>query len=286
MQISFNTILVPVDFSRNTGVAIKKALALSEGSDAAIHLLHVSRISSGNINRYMQYMGSLFHGKEMQENEIRNRMLALVSFIREARRDIDVFSWIIHAYSVERSIIDKAKKIAADLTIIGKTSYSRLHWLNTVMPDRIAKQGGVEVLTVNPGAIHDQIKTIVVPVEGALSDKKLAIIQALSRKFRVHICLAAWVDGETDQGILPNSLLQAYRLLKTGPLNKISYELLPGHSRVKAILKYCLKVNADLLIVDPGGEPKIWELNKYIPDVLHTDDLVKEKSVPSFHFEN
>ena len=41
MQSGFKTILVPVDFSLNTEIAVKKALEVADLNEATIHLLHV-----------------------------------------------------------------------------------------------------------------------------------------------------------------------------------------------------------------------------------------------------
>ena len=41
MSFSFKTILVPVDFSINTEVAINKAVEVADKDGANIHLLHI-----------------------------------------------------------------------------------------------------------------------------------------------------------------------------------------------------------------------------------------------------
>ena len=41
MQSGFKTILIPVDFTINTEIAVKKALEVADINEATIHLLHV-----------------------------------------------------------------------------------------------------------------------------------------------------------------------------------------------------------------------------------------------------
>ncbi len=41
MTIAFNKILIPVDFSLNTEMAIKKAAGLAKADQTILHLLHV-----------------------------------------------------------------------------------------------------------------------------------------------------------------------------------------------------------------------------------------------------
>lgn len=138
-----------------------------------------------------------------------------------------------------------------DIVIIDRASWhTRWPWRNTIIPAGIGKKSGTVVLLVNVNTEDHPVKTIVVPVEKQFTGKKLAVIHALARKFRVHICLAAYVDGSDDQLVLPNALLQAYRLLKTSSLGNISYKVLAGNNKEKAILQYCRKTNADLLIME------------------------------------
>ena len=43
MPATFNKILIPVDFSFNTEIALKKAVGLAGAEETTIHLLHVTR---------------------------------------------------------------------------------------------------------------------------------------------------------------------------------------------------------------------------------------------------
>jgi hypothetical protein len=124
------------------------------------------------------------------------------------------------------------------------------------------------VLTVKPGAINHPIKTVVIPVSKEFPERKIRIIHALRRKLRMHICLVTFPDTRDDQETLPASLLNAYRFFKADPLNDVDFAVLKGNNKAKAILEYCNKVNADLLIVDPGSETRIGWLNRHISDVL------------------
>ena len=57
MSKAFDNILIPVDFSINTEIAVKKAIELTEENNAVIHLLHVtappSLIPTISVDPYM-----------------------------------------------------------------------------------------------------------------------------------------------------------------------------------------------------------------------------------------
>jgi hypothetical protein len=84
----------------------------------------------------------------------------------------------------------------------------------------------------------------------------------------MRICLVTFSNSGDDSKSLPSSLLNTYRFFKTDSLNNVVIEVLKGNNKAKAILKYCEKVNADLLIVNPESEARIGWLNKQISDVL------------------
>jgi nucleotide-binding universal stress UspA family protein len=270
MNVKFSTILVPVDFTVNTEVAIKKALALCENPEATIHLLHIPKISVTNVvNFYQNYPWHSSKAEDSTIIEAEKQMEKLKNYILVIKRDINVITWVSYENSVESAIINKAKAIQADLVVIGKNSHhSWLPFLNTVVPVRVAKKTGMAVLTVKPGAINHQIKTVVIPISNKIPERKIATIDALRKKFRIHICLVTFLDNGDDPEILPSSLLNAYRYLKTGSMSNVDFEVLKGNNRAKSILNYCKKVNADLLIVNPESETRIGWLNKHISDVL------------------
>lgn len=281
MNIRFNTILVPVDFTVNTEVAIKKALSLCEGSGAAIHLLHVSRVFSGSIFSPYQYYARCMPGnRELMTGQIDEKFAALKTFSAGINKDITVFAWTSMGHSVEKTIIEKAQRLRVDLIVIGKNSHhSRLPFLNTVVPARIARRAGIAVLTVKPGALNNQIKTIVVTVDNQFPGTKLAIIDALKRKFRVHVRLVAFLGVQDNSAFLPHSLLSAYRYLKSNPVNLVSYDVLQTDNKPKAILNYCKKVNADVLIVNPESETRTGWMNRHISDMLPVDSKTQVLSV-------
>jgi hypothetical protein len=160
---------------------------------------------------------------------------------------------------------------AEGLFIIDRNSWDRKwSWRNTIIPAGLARQSNAVVLLVNTSIKEHSVKTIVVPVEKEFTAKKLALIHALARKFRVHICLAAYMDDADDKLVLPNSLLQAYRLLKTSSIGNISYKLLPGHNKEKAILRYCSQINADLLVLETAivRSPPRFFLQRLLTQIL------------------
>lgn len=269
MEIQFGQILVPVDFTINTQVAIGKALSLAEPGNAVLHLLRVSSVSRKNFFGYSLFSKeNRANDSARAENFITAEMQSLKAIIYQKRSDIHVVTHTVDNINIEAAIIKKAIEIRPDIILLAKKSHhSLLPFLNTVVPTRIAQQTQIPVLTSKPGSIDHGIKIIVVPIGKTFPHKKIDIINALRRRSRLHIRLLAFREDENSNQV-PGILIHVYRLLRQGALSDIQYETVTGKNKAKAILSYCEKVDADLLIVTPESETKIGWLNKHISDVM------------------
>jgi len=279
--MSFSTILIPVDFTVNTQVAITKGIQLCEGPGAEIHLLHVpSAVTNGILGYYRHLVACLNDEGELDNSHIRQRLGECLSFIRKLRNDISIRYWISYSTTIEKAIAEKAKEINADLIVIAKNSQHSLVPLpNTVDPNRLAKRTGISVLTVKPGALSTTLKTVVVPINPKNPEKKITIINELRKKYYLNIMLLLLVEKGDDREKLQTSLVNTYRMLSNSSLDTIRYEVLRVERKNWDILSYCRKVDADLLIVHPEAETKIGWLNKHISDELPVSSRTQVLSV-------
>jgi len=269
--MKFNTILIPVDFSVNTEVAIQKGIDLCEGPNPAIHLLHIPQIVPTSAFGYYRYLTSYsFDDIGHLTVEATERLRKWQFYIISKRPDIATFCWIPYDDSIERAIEQKAKSIHADLIVIGKNSqHSLLPFFNTVIPNRIAKRTGISVLTVKPGAFSNNIRTVVVPIGVKFPERKVEVINSFgNKKYYMHIRLLLLVEKGDDPGVLQASLLKIFRLLKNRCSGNVSFEALQASNKAWDILNYCRKVDADLLIVHPESETRMGWFNKHISDEL------------------
>jgi nucleotide-binding universal stress UspA family protein len=256
MLHAFKNILVPVDFTLNTEVAVTKALEVVDKDESFIHLLHVVKQAS-------------FSGKNILP-EVGEKLNKWKESIEEYNPATTVCCWIKKSHSIQKTIKEASYELHCDMIVIGQSSsHSWLPVLNTVLPMQLAELTGIPVLTVKPGALHNKMRTVVVPITEDITDIKLNALEILCRKGKLNVHLVAMMDDNN----LPlddsaSMLLQVYQWLKTKLHCPIEYSVISGANKAKAILKYVQKCNADILLVHPEKETKIGWYNRHISDVL------------------
>jgi len=259
---SFKNILVPVDFSVNTEVAINKTLELIE-EGSVIHLLHVIRPGQSRKKEiYADHKRKLNEWKET---------------IEDYHPSIIVELSVAISGSVQNAIKQKAEEINAGLVVIGQSStHYWLTVLKTVLPMQLAASTHIPVLTVKPGALHNKPKTVIVPIADEIPDIKINALELLCKKARLNIHLVTFIDDKNAPSeFSASALLQVYQWLKAKLHCPVEYAVMHGPNRAKAILQYAEKNNADILLVYPKKETQLGWWNQHISDVLPADSKVQ-----------
>ncbi|MFL5772573.1 MAG: universal stress protein [Flavisolibacter sp.] len=252
LQSTFQTILVPVDFSINTDVAVKKTLEIIDTNSSTVHLLHV--VKSGLTQEFLLNI-------EKKLNEWR-------STIEESFPGISVFCEIERSLHVQHCIHQTAKRIHADLVVIGKrSSHTWLPLWSSVQPMKIPEITGIPVLSVKPGALHNRIRTVVVPIADEMPRNKMAALEVLCKRQNLHVHLITFNNNQDCSGST-SALLKVFKWLKSTMKCQVEYSLLQGYCSARSILEYAETVKADILLVNPDSETKIGWLNRQLPDVL------------------
>src|SRR5580698_7935011 len=102
MAIAFNRLLIPVDFSLNTEIAVKRALGLIGADNTILHLLHVVPPGKKAAHQFRTWAME----KELEK---------WVSTIHAMQGGIPVKTHILKGRSVQRMIIECAGMIKPDL---------------------------------------------------------------------------------------------------------------------------------------------------------------------------
>ncbi|GGA98820.1 hypothetical protein GCM10011511_22670 [Puia dinghuensis] len=276
MAIVFNAILIPVDFSLNTEIAVKKAVGLTGKDDTELHLLHVIKPS----RRLEQPFKLWAVEKEFEQ---------LRSTIREKFPAARIKTNILEGHSVQRMIIECAGLLKPDLIIIGKNDPPR-RWsfFRGVSPDVIAKKTNCPVLTVKPGSAESKTRVILIPIRDFLPERKLEWAVLLAKKYRAQVHLLAIQDRhETKEWALPQVFLKAYHQLREHLHHPIEYSATGQQSTAKATLNCAEMIMADMILVNPETESGVPGFSGYrhISDLLARDSKIQVLDIEPYKTE-
>ncbi|MEW6713048.1 MAG: universal stress protein [Candidatus Riflebacteria bacterium] len=144
-MIKFNKILVPVDFSDGSELALRYAATFASEYGAQIHLLNV-------IEEEVLHAGNLSDPLETSSKWQDQNMKQLKNFVPEKFNDLDIIK-TVRGGLVHETIIDYAKENDVSLIVIGAHGKSGFidSWLGATSYE-IARKAPCAVLTVKPQA--------------------------------------------------------------------------------------------------------------------------------------
>ncbi|HTI90216.1 MAG TPA: universal stress protein [Puia sp.] len=268
MAIVLNKVLVPVDFSVNTGLAIKKAVGLAGAEKTVLHLLHVVR----------SY-------RPLEALAAKNELDRQAQDVMETHPGLNVKAHVLKSYSVQRMIIECSKMLTPDLIVIGKQNHHRKwaifpmrrwYFSRHVSPDLLAQRTNCPVLTVKQGTVDSRIRIIVIPIRNFLPERKLEWAVLLARKFKAQVHLLA-IQRQEHGGGLPQIFLKAYHHMRENLHHPIEFSTITGDDPVRATLNYAELVMADIILVNPVTESGINGLtgSRHISDLLEKNSKIQ-----------
>jgi nucleotide-binding universal stress UspA family protein len=281
MAIAFNTILIPVDFSVNTEIAVKKAMELAGGEPTEVHLLHVARPGKRPERQFALWAS--YNQLGVWRNKIKAKHPA-----------VQLKTHVLQGHSVQQMIVECARLLRPDLIVIGKSNppshwgVTDRHWWQSVLgrwpffgsvpPDVIARRTNCPVLTVKPGSAGSRTRVILIPIGDFLPERKLEWAVLLAKKYRAQVhLLAIHHRQETRDWALPQVFLKAYHQLREHLHHPIEYSATSRQSPAKAALNCAESIMADMIVVNPATESGVPGLAGYrhISDLLGRDSKIQ-----------
>ena len=276
MPATFNKILIPVDFSLNTEIALKKAIGLAGAEETTIHLLHVTRPGKKAVSQFRNWVVE----RDLQQ---------LKYTLQQENPALRVRSHIMKGYSIQGAIIEYAAMINPDLIIIAKQNSRRRWWVFTslISPDVVAKKSNCPVLTAKPGSMDSRTKVIVLPIRNFLPERKLEWAVLLAKKYKAQVHLLAIQQHEPKDGSLSQVFLKAYHLLREKLHHPIEYSASVRHNAARAALNYAELIMADMILVNPETESGIsgFTGTRHISDMLNRDSKIQVLDVEPYEKE-
>ena len=152
-QGAFATVVVGVDFSDTSLLALEKGASLAERDGASLHVLHVHCPPWMWANHYPYDLKTT--PKQDYEEEYRNvlsdRMEAFIRPLRDSSTGVEITTEIIESDVSLSAIEDYLKQVSADVVVIGTRGRTGLKSLLLgTTAERLLRDSPCSVLTVKP----------------------------------------------------------------------------------------------------------------------------------------
>jgi nucleotide-binding universal stress UspA family protein len=230
-------------------MAVTKAIELVGSKGAVINVMHVVKPENKS--------SSFF--KEDKISELNK----LKEIIERAVPGTVVNIHIIRGKPVEKMIVQKGKEVHAQLIIMAR--HAKRKWLSFKKPissSNIAKETHSAVLTIQPGAFLNKIKSIVLPIRSFIPKRKVDMLAPFVINKGTTIYLVSIMNKEADDldySSTSHALIETYRILKEAANCQIVHKLVNDNNLAKTLLLFAESVQADMLLLNPE-ESQIWSI--------------------------
>jgi nucleotide-binding universal stress UspA family protein len=256
MQKLFNKILIPVDFSPKSKMAVEKACDIAKQYRCSIHLLHVVPISPFAAIAMTEGPMAipLTHIENKQEIEAEfNKLINTVKLLNGNSIKIE-YSTLQGTW--DEAIIDLVNNNDLDLVLIGQNETVLLKRKMAINPDKIAAKANVPVITVPANKRLIKLYSIVIPITDFLPVRKLMYGVYIASSYDTTVKLLG-IETDNTREKVQHYLQKALQLIKDNSKIKVEIETIKNHNVADAVNQFTRKKSTDLLILNPKTQTKM-----------------------------
>lgn len=234
------SILIPVDFSKQSLVAVKQSYNLAKFTNSRIILMHVSPKSDTE------------HKDELEALAEQTR--------RESGMNVETINLKGDVYELTDK---KAEELKASLIIIGLDTQVRFRsFMGSNTASKFIKNAPCPVITIRSLENKPTCRNIVLPFDNTPeSREKVPIAVQLAKYYEADIriiCIFSPSDHKYEDEILPY-LQQIKKFIKDKGVN-CTNKSIPSNNIVEAIVEYANKNDCDLIVQMNKKDLSIGEL--------------------------
>lgn len=235
-----HSILIPVDFSKQSLVAVKQSYNLAKFTNSKIILMHVSPKSDTE------------HKDELEKLAEQTR--------RESGMQVETMNLKGDVYELTDK---KAEELHSSLIIIGLDTQVKFRsFLGSNTASKFIRNAPCPVITIRSMENKPTCKNIVLPFDNTPeSREKVPIVVQLAKYYNADIrivCVFSPNDHKYEDEILPY-LQQIKKFIKEKGVN-CTNKSIPSNNMVEAIVDYANKNDCDLIVQMNKKDLSIGEL--------------------------
>ena len=240
MALPKNHILVPIDFSAQSQIALEQAFNLANATRASITILYVIEHS---------IMDAIFSSKSEALKYRKNIQKQLDKIVSGAQKSLSSpMDTMIGEGKVYDQVVDVAKKIRAKFIIMGKSDSNHFICSNTL---RVVREAPCPVISIK-GTVHRPFcKHIVLPLDLTKETReKVSKAIEFAKHFNstIHVVAIRTSDDEYLVEKLNSILSQVKHYIQHEGVFATA-EIIRADNIAKSVINYSKKVKADLIMM-------------------------------------
>lgn len=258
MKFIIERILIPLDFSETSNLALDHGIYMAKLYNAEIHLLHVHEtlLYTAGIDYSMVNLNPRFELEIEKNFEYKLKETAEKLFTQHNIR-VKTIQEKGRAYHV---IVDTAEKINANLIIMGTHGVSGVQeFFAGSNAFRVATSSPCPVLTLQQHTKEPGFKNIIMPIDDSFASRqKLNHCIELAHKYNAKVHIAGLMTGDDTEFIRKFNLKieQAEEYLQAHNVS-FSTKLIEGENLATMTMDYAKECNGDLIVIMTEQEPNI-----------------------------
>ena len=272
-MIHFNSskILIPVDFSETSMLAIKHGAFTAQLTQGKVYLLHVINILYFSQEMFLPTVS--VHPQTDFEKIAQEKLLQLAEQVK-TEYNVEV-ECITKIGSPNNEITDVASEIEATLIVMGTHGYSPIEELvigSTAL--KVITKSPCPTMAMNSEADHKGYNTILLPIDtSAHTRQKVNYAIGLAKRFSATVHAVALL-GSDEESEKPAMELILHQIETIAAKENVTFHhdvVSNVKNRATSTVNYVNKINADLIVImtDQDAELSGFFLGPYSQQVIH-----------------
>jgi len=256
MQKLFNKILVPVDFSAKSKMAVEKACDIAKQYDCNIHLLHVVAISPFAAIVMTEGPMAIPYANIENKDVIEVEFKKLINTVKLLYGNTVKVEYSILQGTWDEAIIDFTNQNNYDLVLVGQKESLLKKRRMIINPDKIAAKANIPVITIPSNKRITKLYTIVIPITDFLPVRKLMYGVYIANGFDTTIKLLG-IENNNSHEKVQHYLQKAAGLIKDNSTIKVNTQTIQSDNVAAAVNQFTRQQPADLVIINPQTQTKM-----------------------------
>jgi nucleotide-binding universal stress UspA family protein len=288
IQFHSSKILIPVDFSETSQLAIRHGAFTAQLTKGDVYLLHVVNAQYMAQNLFVPMV--TFSSNNNIENKAEEKLAQLAE---EVKNEYGIRTeCIIKTGNPSAEIVATAKEIEASLIVMGTHGYSPLEELVIgSVALKVLTKSLCPTMAMSSEATHKGYNKILLPIDtSAHTRQKVNYTLEMARRFSatVHAVAILGTGEEDEKPSIELILHQIHKLAQEKGVAFHSDVLSNVKNRATATVNYTEKVGADLMVImtDQDAEISGFFLGPYAQQVIHLSKIPVIAIKPEEHPED